>query len=324
MTRRRHTTAALLGAGLLALGAAACGPGTAERDAHLAAVARWQDARLAPLDSMTTLLAGPDAHVRLAAVRAAGLIGRDDVLPRLLERLADRSPTVRQEACFALGVLGDTLAVPALEEAATDRRTALRLAALRGLAQVPNRGGALLAVVAAGEPAEQAAAWDALRNQAERVPRAGLLGALQAGLTTAEPDVLWRVLRCAEVVPDSTLVPLVVPHAGSGEPQVRVHAYRALARLGGPVARAAVLATCDDGRFAGRDRVRVAVAACRALGALAAAAADQDLHPVAVHLVEQAGAPHPHVAQVALEAMAASSSGLRSPRTGTAAPGSSR
>ncbi|MCG7754962.1 HEAT repeat domain-containing protein, partial [Flavihumibacter cheonanensis] len=92
-------------------------PDAEQRPARLRAIARWQDARLAPLDSLTTMLEAADAHVRLAAVRAAGLIGRDDITPRLLERLADRSLTVRTEACFALGVLGDTLAVPALETA---------------------------------------------------------------------------------------------------------------------------------------------------------------------------------------------------------------
>lgn len=289
----------------LALLGAACSPEADQRTPRLLAIARWQDVRLAPLDSLTTMLEAPDAHVRLAATRAAGLIGRDDIGPRLLERLADRSLTVRTEACFALGVLGDTLAVPALETATTDAKAPVRLAALRGLAQVPNRGAALLAATTAGEPTDAAAAWDALRNQSERVPRAELLQALQAGLTSAEPAVLWRVLRCAERLPDSTLVPLVVPHTRNGHDQVRVHAYRALARLGGPDARAAILATCQDGNFASRARARVAVAACRALGTLGADATDEQLPAIAVYLIEQAGAPSAHLAQTALEAMTA-------------------
>ena len=305
-TRRPANLPRLLGGLLalsLALAGAACSPDADQRSPRLLAIARWQDARLAPLDSLTAMLTAADAHVRLAAVRAAGLIGRDDIGPRLLERLDDRSLTVRSAACFALGVLGDTLAVPALEAATTDTKAPVRLAALRGLAQVPNRGTALLATAAGADPVDAAAAWDALRNQSERVPRTGLLAALQAGLTSAEPRVLWRVLRCAERLPDSTLVPLVVPHTRSGSDQVRVHAYRALARIGGPAARSAVLASCQEGNFSARGRARVAVAACRALGTLGADAPEEQLPPIAVYLIEQAGAPAAAVATTALEAM---------------------
>ncbi len=47
---------------------------------------------------------------------------------------------------------------------------------------MPNRGDALLVVAAAGEPAEQALAWDALRNQAKLVPHAALLTRLAGGV----------------------------------------------------------------------------------------------------------------------------------------------
>lgn len=281
-----------------------CLPGGTDRTDKLAAIARWEDRRLAPQDSLTTMLADRDAHVRLAAVRAAGLIGRDDVLSPMIDLREDPSQTVRTQTLFSLGLLADTLAVPVLAEATTDRRAAIRQAALRGLAHVPNRGAALLAAAAAGTPADQAAAWDALRDQSERVPRENLVRALQGGLMSSDPDVQWRVLRCVERLPDSTLVPLVIPAARSDRVQVRVHAYRALARLGGAAARSAVLLSASDHAFGDRRGHRVDIAACRALGTLAAAAPPEQMPAVAAFLIERAGDPSPHVAMAALEAMA--------------------
>ena len=66
------------------------------------------------------MLTDKDAHVRLAAVKAAGLIGRDDVLPQLLDTLDDPSVTVRAEAAWSLGLLGNPEAVPYLEKATED------------------------------------------------------------------------------------------------------------------------------------------------------------------------------------------------------------
>ena len=290
---------------LLALVLTGCLPGDGKREPKLEAVARWEDRRLAPQDSLTSMLTDADAHVRLAAVRAAGLIGRDDALVRMIDLDGDPSRTVRQQALFSLGILADTLAVPDLETATTDPGAPVRLAALRGLAHVPNRGMALLAVATTGEPQESAAAWDALRNQVDRVPHDDLLHALQAGLAADNPDVQWRVLRCVELLPDSTLVPLVASYARSDRAQVRVHAYRALARLDGAEARATVLATAEEHPFRHLEARRVDIAACRALGTLAVGAPEEQMPAVAAFLVECAGDPHPHVATTALDAMTA-------------------
>jgi hypothetical protein len=245
MSRRPWLAAALCA--ILAAAVAGCTAGNDDRPANLQAIARWQDARLAPADSLAAMLTSPDAHVRLAAVRAAGLIGRDDILPRLAETLADPSLTVQREACFALGVLGDTLAVPDLELAAGAGKLSLRIAALRGLAHVPNRGTALLAAATADEPEEAAAAWDGLRNQADQVPRAELLAAIEAGLATPHADVLWRVLRCAERAPDPALLEPITPHLRSHHVQARVHAWRALGRLPGHASLQAALAAWKHG-----------------------------------------------------------------------------
>ncbi|MCP4572304.1 MAG: hypothetical protein GY838_08110 [bacterium] len=288
----------------LALQLAACADPQA-RQGNLAAIARWEDRRLAPHDSLASMLADPDAHVRLAAVRAAGLIGRNDALPSMLDLLEDSSPTVRRQACLALGLLADTLAVPALSAVAVDPRPGLRLAALRALAHVPNRGEALLVAATGQDPDEAAAAWNSLRNQTDRVPRPELLDAVRAGLTHGTPDVQWRVLRCLERVPDSTLTAMTVPFARAKDDQVRVHAYRALARLGGGAARAAVLGTVEDHGFRGRGGVRVEIAACRALGTLGGDAPEEQLPALAARLIALAGSAAPHVATTALDAMAA-------------------
>ncbi|MFH2051401.1 MAG: peptidylprolyl isomerase [bacterium] len=299
-----------------------CGPDSAARNRALEAVARWEDRRIAPEDSLLATIAHDDAHIRLAAVRAAGLIGRDFAVDALVRTLEDPSLTVRREACFALGLLGTPAAAAALGEAAADPRGSVRLAALRGLAHCPQDGRALL-TAARGESESAAAAWDALRNHAARVDRTALLEALAAGLLRPEADVRWRVLRCAELVPDSTLAPLLIPFAQSDVPQVRVHAYRALARQNTAQALDAVLeAAADHADIEGRNRHRMDVALARALGALGslafsgpdrADAAEPASVRVANLLIRLAESEDPFVAASGLDAMAAAVAGLTLP-----------
>jgi cyclophilin family peptidyl-prolyl cis-trans isomerase/HEAT repeat protein len=280
-----------------------------DRQEKLQAIARWQDQRLAPQDSLLALLADKDAHVRLASVRAAGLIGRDDVLPQLLDTLEDRSETVRAEAAWSLGLLGSPEAIPALEQAVADPRPTIRMAALAGLAHVANDGKALMTAAVHAEAKEAALAWDGLRNMAEGADRESLLTAIQAGLTRPEADIRWRVLRCTEIIADSTMAPLVAPFARVGEVQVRVHAYRCLARIESLASLAAVLQGFerhDD--FRGRDQSRVLIAGCRALGGLGSLALKDetatDPGQIAAQLITSAGSSDPHVAESALAAMA--------------------
>ena len=286
----------------------ACLPEPDDRHEKLEAIARWQDQRLAPLDSLIAMLADGDAHVRLASVRASGLIGRDDVLPQMLTALEDPSVTIRSETAWSLGLLGSTDAVPALENATTYPRPHVRLAALAGLAHVPNDGQALMKVAVLGDAAEAALAWDGLRNMADRADRESMLTAIQAGLTRPEADVRWRVLRCGELVADSTMTGLVAPFARAGEAQVRVHAYRCLARLEYTSSLAAVLQGFEshDG-FRGRDRSRVTISGCRALGRLGGQALGEgvaaDPGKIAAILITAAGNADPHVSETALAAM---------------------
>jgi cyclophilin family peptidyl-prolyl cis-trans isomerase/HEAT repeat protein len=307
----RHGLTAL---GLAAsLAAAGCRGDDPHRQERLQDIARWQDRRLAPADSLAQDLSSRDAFVRLAAARAAGLIGRDDVVPALENLLHDRSFAVRAEAAWSLGLLGDPRAVPALGRAAADTRPALRVAALSALAHVPNDGTALLAGTRLAAPEEAAVAWDGLRQQATRVQPDSLRAAITAGLAHSRSDVRWRVLRCAELAPDSTLTVTLAPFAHAPFIQERVHAYRALGKQHGVAALTAVLDGFEShSRLRGRDRDRAVIAGCRALGALAAPLARRGSEPdnatlaeVADVLVSAASANAPGAAETALAAMEA-------------------
>jgi len=227
----------------------------------------------------------------------------------MLTALDDPSVTVRCEAAWSLGLLGSADAVPALETATTDPRAPVRLAALAGLAHVPNDGQALMKVAVLGEAAEAALAWDGLRNMVAHADTQSLLTAIQAGLTRPEADVRWRVLRCGELVPDSTLTGLVAPFARADETQVRVHAYRCLARLEYSASLTAVLQGFEThGKFRDRDNSRVTIAGCRALGNLGGLALGKEgaagPGKIGAVLITAAGNPDPHVSGTALAAMA--------------------
>jgi len=283
-----------------------------DRQPHLQAIARWQDKRLAPADSLRTMLASGDAHVRLAAVRAAGLIGRDDVLPQIIDALQDASLTVRAEAAWAAGLIGDPKALPQLSHAAEDVRPQVRQAAVAALAHLENDGSALLIAAAHDDPATAAVAWNGLRNQAARVDPEALHRAIADALDRPEADVRWRALRCAEMLTDSTLAALVSPFVGSDDVQIVVHALRALSRQQSADALPAVLGGFEYfKKFKGRDNSRAWIAACRAVGALgqtalANAAAEDEMQAelIAAELITAAGNDDPHVSATALTAMA--------------------
>lgn len=298
----------------------ACAP--ADRDRQLADIQRWQEQRLAPVDSLSALIAGTDAHVRRAAVRAAGLIGRTENLPAMLGALDDPSRAVRCEAAFSLGLLGGDVAVTPLARLLADPHPAVREAAIAGLAHQQHDGAVLYTPALHGRAAEAQAAWTALRNVAGQAPRDSLVAAIRSGLARPETDVRWRVLRCAERAPDPTLVDQIAPYATDRDVQVRVHALRALANQSGAGALAAVLASCEQSSgLRGRDRSRVQIAELRALGNLAGPAMQAD--PAADHaspagrtaavLQQAAGSEDPAVAATALDAATAAALALPLP-----------
>jgi peptidyl-prolyl cis-trans isomerase B (cyclophilin B) len=297
---------------LLVIAAASTGCAPDDRADQLDAIARWEDRRLAPLDSLATFMDGPDAVVRRAAVRAAGLIGRTDALPLMVHRLDDSSQSVAAQAAFSLGLLGGDVAVPYLATALDDRHATLRLAAVQGLAHQQHDGRVLLPVALGDDPQLASAAWTALRNVAASADHDSLVAAIRTALAHDDDEVRWRVLRCAERTADPSLVDQIAPYARDRNVQVRVHALRALGAQEQPGALAAVLDSGEHhGRLRADDRRRIEVAEVRALGKLAGpalAADDEGDHDsvagrVAAQLIRAAQSADPHVAEVALAAM---------------------
>jgi cyclophilin family peptidyl-prolyl cis-trans isomerase/HEAT repeat protein len=317
---------ALAVSGLAAVVSAGCSapPGRAPA---LQAIARWEDRRLADADSLARCLASPDAHVRLAATRTAGLIGQDDAVAGLVAALEDRSTTVRVEATTALGFTGSPQGVGPLTRLLPTGDRALRLAAIEALGRLPGGGLPLLGPALRANVDEAAAAWDGLRERAAELAPDTLRFALREGLSRRERPVLWRVLRCAEkAAPDSGLAAAVARHVRARDPQVRVHALRALGAQGTPAALAAILDSGEEKpALPAASRTRVRVAQLRALGrcghTLAARAVSGALEPdlgrLAAQLTDGSRDHDPQVARTALEAMAALVEGIELPLAAT-------
>ena len=289
---------------------------TETRDDALHTLARWEDRRLAPADSLISLISDDDAHIRRAALRCAGRIGRTDALPALLDAMDDPSDAVKVEAALALGFVGDPAALEPLSTAAAGDHSRVRRAALFALARVPGDGEALWDIALHGEPADALLAWNALRDRAADLDSTRLADTIRSGLVRDDPDILWRVLRCAERSGSHELVPEIVFFTEHRRPEVRVHACRALAALAADIdddlaldaALEAVLNALVTDRLSTHDADRVRIAAMRALGVLAPRRLENQLAehvPIVSALTGNAGSANPHVARTALEAMAA-------------------
>jgi peptidyl-prolyl cis-trans isomerase B (cyclophilin B) len=293
---------------------------TPDRDDALKTLARWEDRRLADPDSLAAMIGDPDAHIRRAAVRSAGLIGRTDVLPAVLDAMDDSSDAVRTEACLALGFLGDESAAAPLAAAVGGEHTRVRHAALFALARIPNDGSALWDVALHGEARDAALAWNALRDHAADLDSTRLAETIQAGLVRSESDVLWRVLRCAERSGAKEIIPEVAGFTVHRSAAARAHACRALSRLGdgNTTALEAVLAALNDlDRMSQREADRVRIQALRAIGTLAGAQfqnQESEHIELVTALTEGARSDNPHVARTALESMAAAVTDLPLPK----------
>jgi len=307
MTIFRHFS---LSAALFLVLIAGCMTDSPQRQAAFNTLSRWEDQRSAPEDSLLGMIKNEDAHVRLKALRSAGLIGQRSVVPAMIIALDDPSETVGRQAAFSLGLMGDAAAVPALEAVLAVPGSRIHLAAVRGLAHLDHEGQGLLKATTFQDPDIAAAAWDGLRNIATKVDSSLLVAAITEGLNNPRSQVLWRVLRCAERVPSAELIPHLVPHVRSNIAQVRVHAFRALARQDSPSALKAVLLGHLQPTPAKDRHGRTFIATCRALGALGAHAfqpdsplKDEERHLLTEALIEGAGQNNTHLAATALEAM---------------------
>ncbi len=288
-----------------------CSTESTERGHAFETLARWEDQRFAPEDSLLAMIQAKDAHVRLRALRSAGLMGQRSIIPAMIEALSDPSETVARQAAFSLGLLGDQTATKALEAILENSESELQLAAARGLAHLPNEGQALLVATGSDNPAVTAAAWDALRNISDQADSTQLVAAMVTGLEENTADVLWRVLRCAERLPAPELVPHLASHVSSNIIQVRVHAYRALARQNNLAAlNAVLLGVQNEKRTSQQQHQRTLIAACRALGSLGFQAfnpegsfSKEECNILTETLISAAGQQNTHLAATALAAM---------------------
>jgi HEAT repeat protein len=103
----------------------------------LGALGRSGGARYVP--PLVALLGSADAGVRVAAVRALGLIGGEhEGVTALCLALVDPEPTVRAGACRSLGQLGASVACPSLLAATDDESPPVRAAAVQALVALDN------------------------------------------------------------------------------------------------------------------------------------------------------------------------------------------
>ncbi len=297
-----------------------CFPDSQERQNQLQTLARWEDQRLAPHDSLTAMLRNDDAHVRLAAARSAGLIGRTDIAPILMELADDSSVTVRAQAIFSLGFLNDERSLPVVTAALQAVQQPLRISALKALAHLDNDGKELIKVAVSGPEDESQLAWTALRNMVANVDSTALEEAIKAGLLRPETNIQWRVLRCTELLPAPSLLPVIIPFAHSNQAPVRVHAYRALQKFQNQEAALAILNGWENqNNFHGHQLDQVQIAGLRGLGACGGHIFElpetenilQDA--LAAIFINGSGNSSPHVAETAIEAMGQSVDNLPLP-----------
>jgi cyclophilin family peptidyl-prolyl cis-trans isomerase/HEAT repeat protein len=140
------------------------------------------------------LVADPDPHVRINALRALATFGGDEYVTTAADRAADEDPNVRVQALITLGDMDGTVAAEALRERLDGGIFATRYHALQSLARVVGAGameditarlvdpdwrmrrGAVLGLGILGEPARHGLR-DALSDPDPRV-EAEALGAL--------------------------------------------------------------------------------------------------------------------------------------------------
>lgn len=219
------------------------GPARAGAAEELGASARTDAVqRLVPLvDPNRT----PDRLLCAAAARGLGESGDWAARPFLEALLADEDPVLAESAAHALGRLGDPTAADALAAVATGDPGRVATAAgeaLVALPDAPEVGVALceLAVRAADPALAGLAARDARRRDAECplrpiVAKLGRPGALAALASLAELPI-----PAADQAATAERVAPILDPTRTLDPAVRAAAARALARIGGPVASAAV------------------------------------------------------------------------------------
>jgi cyclophilin family peptidyl-prolyl cis-trans isomerase/HEAT repeat protein len=208
------------------------------RDSATEALLRWEDQRIAPTDSLVTFLQDDDAHIRRAAAKCAGRIGRNDVTAQLIQLLEDPSDSVQEQAAIALGFIDNFQSPNKLSARLESSHTSVREAILFSLGNIKGGGQELLPLLGSLKGNEAQTAWNSMRKRVEDVDQGKLDEAVVVGLIThaSKPNLLWRVLRCAEKLDSISFENEVIELLQHRDITVRAHACRLLGKSDSPAA----------------------------------------------------------------------------------------
>lgn len=156
-------------------------------------------------DHLLTLLAGPEASIRMFAAEALGEIADPKAAPHLTRALSDSEATVRAAAATSLGKLGDVAGIAPLTEMLQDADPVVRVSAAEGRSLLGR--------------SEWSADEVALKNDDYGV-RHFTVGSL----------------RKAAALGDKRALEMLIQQIGDTAPRVRIAVVRALGEAGDPSA----------------------------------------------------------------------------------------
>ncbi|MCP4145876.1 MAG: hypothetical protein GY752_11410 [bacterium] len=272
------------------------------RDTATEALLRWEDQRIAPTDSLVTFLHDNDAHIRRAASKCAGRIGRNDVTAQLIQLLEDPSDSVQEQAAIALGFIDNFQSANKLSARLESSHTSVREAILFSLGNVKGGGQELLPLLGSLKGNEALTAWNSMRKRVEDVDQDKLDEAIVVGLIThaSRPNILWRVLRCAEKLDSISFENEVIELLQNRDITVRAHACRLLGKSDSP---AALVEFAENNLRNSPDHDLVE--ALRSIGRIGVI--DNQVEQLLSNAIRN---KEPHIARTALDAVVAISSSL--------------
>ena len=185
------------------------------------------------------LLSSPDVRVRESAVRIAGYFGYPACVDTLIERCADPDESVRRAAVEHLPFLDDPRAARRLADALGDAAPRVRAAAAQALSHIAP-GEARAALLPATRDADAWVRYYAVRSLGELREPAGLPRLSE--LAAADPAMHVRIaaLEAIGAIDGAAALDVLLPYAEDAHADLAAAALRALGRVGGDRATAAL------------------------------------------------------------------------------------